>query len=372
MKLRVLLIVMCAVLLVVPAALAETTATMSVSGDVETNTTFQSRKVENPGSDDFTENAWTNDGRTKITFEGMLEGDTGWFASANGQALLKTNGNAEVDDAWVQMGTEGFSVKVGRYELEGLFSKGEDVYIAEAPAQPDRYEGNYWRGRHGDALGNIALIVGGLELGFVLGSGSTTESVVTGVDEAGDLVTADFTFDVNSYAFRPVYKFSTDTLTLKIGGEYGTTMPQEDKFFIGAVVTDNKYQQNRMGGAIDLSGTFGSVEAGVASAYGQITGKTVQDVDWADLTQMAVFGWAKIAVGEANTLGLGLGYARAEVEDGPNDDKIETYVSFIQQLPVEGLKIKYAASYAGANLETGAGDINNSGFGARVRLNYDF
>jgi hypothetical protein len=40
MKLRVLLVAMCVGLLVVPAAFAELSPTLSLSGDVETNSTF--------------------------------------------------------------------------------------------------------------------------------------------------------------------------------------------------------------------------------------------------------------------------------------------------------------------------------------------
>jgi hypothetical protein len=377
MKLRALLVVMCAALLVVPAAFAETTATMSISGDVETNTTIELQTVEVPGGDDLNSNAWTNDGRTHIAFEGRLEGDTGWFAAALGDAMIATTGSTGVDDAWVQFGTEAFSVKVGRYELNGLFDKGEDVYIASAPAQPARYEGNFWRGRFGGTVDNVGLYFGGLELGFILGGASDDSPIIiTETDpNTGQVTTRVVTlpFSVNAYAFRPVYTLSTDRFTFEIGGEYGMYVPQADKISTADYSGDNNYQENRFGGAFNVVGMFGSTSVGISASYGQITGSEIDDSDMNDVTEMAVFGMAKIPVGEANTLGLGVGYSGVEVDKVGDDNKIEAYVSFIQQLPVEGLKIKYAASYAGANLSPDAGsDISNSGFGARIRLNYDF
>jgi hypothetical protein len=118
---------------------------------------------------------------------------------------------------------------------------------------------------------------------------------------------------------------------------------------------------------------FGASTIGISGAYVKITGKTIDDRDAAETDQTAIFGWWKMAVGEANTVGLGFGWAGVDVENVGNDTKLEGYVVFIQQLPVEGLKIKYAASYAGATLDPDAGDsFDNAGYGARIRLNYDF
>jgi hypothetical protein len=378
MKLRALLVVMCAALLVVPAAFAETTASMSISGDVETNTTVEGQNIEVKGGDDLTSLVWTNSGRTHIQFDGMLEGDTGWFAAAKGDAMIATTGSTGVDDAWVKFGAiDSWDVLVGRYEAWGAFSKGEDVYIASAPAQPARYQGDYWRGRFGGDAGNIALHFGGLELGFILGGAAGDSPViVTETDpDTGNVVTrvVVLPFGLDAYAFRPVYKFSGGSFSMAIAGEYGAFMPQDNKIVTDDYVGDNNFQENRYGGAIDLQGMFGASTIGISGAYGMITGKTIDDRDLDDTTQTSVFGWWKMAVGEANTVGLGLGWAGVDVENVGNDTKIEGYVVFIQQLPVEGLKIKYAASYAGATLDPEGGDsFDNSGFGARVRLNYDF
>jgi hypothetical protein len=379
MKLRVLFVVMCAALLVVPAAFAETTASMSIAGDVETNTTLEWQNVEIKGDDDLTSFVVNNSGRTKIKFSGMLEGDTGWFAAAKGDALISTTGTTGVDDAWVQFGSSGsWSVLVGRYEAWSTFSKGEDVYIASAPAQPARYEGNYWRGRFGGDAGNIALQFGdSLEIGFILGGAAGDSPViVTETDpDTGNVVTRVVTlpFGLDAYAIRPVYKFSGESFAMTIGGEYGTFLPQDNKIVTDDYAGDNNYKEDRYGASIDLQGMFGASTIGLSGAYGKITGKTIDDRDAAETDQTAIFGWWKMAVGEANTVGLGFGWAGVDVENVGNDTKLEGYAVFIQQLPVEGLKIKYAASYAGATLDPEGGDsFDISGFVARIRLNYDF
>jgi hypothetical protein len=258
MKLRALFVVMCAVLLVVPAALAETTASMSISGDVETNTTAEGQNIEVKGGDDLTSLSWNNSGRTHIQFDGMLEGDTGWFAAAKGDAMIATTGSTGVDDAWVKFGSTGsWSVLVGRYEAWGAFSKGEDVYIASAPAQPARYQGDYWRGRFGGDAGNIALQVGdSLEIGVILGGAAGDSPViVTETDpDTGNVVTRVVTlpFGLDAYAIRPVYKFSGESFSMAIAGEYGAFMPQDNKIITDDYAGDNNFQENRYGGAIDL------------------------------------------------------------------------------------------------------------------------
>jgi hypothetical protein len=383
MKLRALVATMCAVLLVAPAAFAETTSTMSISGDVETNSTFEISTTEKgAGNDDLTQTGMTHDGRTHITFDGRTESDSGWFGAAKGDAMIATSGTTGVDDAWVQFGTSSFSMLVGRVEMESAFSKGQDTYIAEAPNMPGRYQGDFFRGRVGGGAGHVQMDfnlgeASAFQLGIMLGGADQgTTYVSTSTDpNTGAVVTEVLSTDigVNVWGARPQFKYSSGSLTVKLTGEFGMYTPKSDKYCVDGYCDDNNASLTQMGGALDVSGTFGSMEAGIASAYGMETGTTIDDADLADTALMAIFGWMKMAVGEADTFGAAVGYQMKDVEDSTTDTGIETYVSYAHQLPVEGLKVTFAGSYAMASTDPEVGEgVDNSGFGVRCRFNYDF
>ena len=373
MKLRALLVVMCAALLVVPAAFAEMSANTSLSADVETNTTVSGDSTEVSGGDDVTSFVFKQTGEVGVALESKLEADTGWFAAGKGKLTLASDGGASAGDVWIQIGkVDGSDIQVGRFGLNGAFSKGQDIYIASAPGAPSRYQGDYWKGEFDGDADTIALHFGGVELGFILGSGDDTSVDIAATDPTtGQVTTSTETFGTNIYAIRPQYKFGGESFTLKVAGEYGMSVPQSTT--LSGYNNDNKFQDVRYGGAVDASFVFGASTVGVSAAYGMKTGKNFDDSDMTDTTETAAFGWWKMAVGESNTLGLGAGWAKVDVDGVSADSKVEGYVSFSQQLPVEGLKIKYGASYAVATLEPeGCDSTSNSGYGARVRLNYDF
>lgn len=384
MKLRALFATACAGLLVAPMAFAEVSSKIGLSGDVETNTTWEYKSIDRGagGSDDLATNSWSNDGRTHLKLTGRVDSDSGWFAAAQGDAMMATSGSTGVDDAWVQFGTSSFATKVGRYELEGLMSKGEDVYIAEAPTAPGRYEGNYMRGRFGGSAGNIGFDFNfsessKMQVGVILGGQDGNETAIsTSTDpNTGQVVTKVTTlpFGVNVYGIRPVFVFSGGAFTVKVGGEYGLFNAKAERTTVEDVWVENKFERNKMGGAVDFSMNMGAMNFGVAGAYGQITGKMVTGEDYNDQTQMSIFGWFKMAVGEADTLGLGVGWLQGETDNVSDSDGIQSYVSYIHQLPVEGLKIKFAGSYAAGTLSPDNGkDQDSDAYGVRMRLNYDF
>jgi hypothetical protein len=361
MKLRVLA-VFCAALLVAPAAFAELSATMDVSGDVETNTNVE---FKDEGSDNYM--SWGNDGRTHIKFEGRVEGDNGWFAYGKGDAMISVSGTTGVDDAYVEFGTESFSFLIGRYEAPGAFGKGQDTFIAGAPGAPGRYQGDYARGRF--PVNNIALkFAGGFELGVIVGGldagtiyGVTTDPD-TGLTTPGviEIETA-----TNGYGVRPHYTLSTDAMTLKIAAEYLTLMPQN---------TDaSDAQTNQFGGSLNAEFNLGGT-LGLSVAYGALTGQDDAGDDLLDQNTLSTFLYYTMPVGEGNSFGVGGGYTMLSVEDYTDDTMFEGFLSFNQQLPVEGLWIKYALSYAGASfdLDSGTDPDDTSSFGGRVRFNYDF
>ena len=379
MKLRALFATACAGLLVAPMAFAEVSAKIGMVGDVETNTTWEYFTTENgAGSDDLNSNSWTNDGRTHLKLTGRVDSDSGWFGLAQGDAMIATNGTTGVDDAWVQFGTSSFATKIGRFELEELLTKGQDTYIAEAPLRgAGRYEGNYFRGRFGDKIGNIGFDftfsdTSKMQIGVILG-GKDVNSTLLSVDSTGALVESTASFGANVYGIRPVFILTSGAFTAKVGGEYGMTSAKAEKIASGDVWVDNDYEKSQMGGAIDLSMTAGTMTFGLNGTYGQTTGQWVTGEDVADLTQMAVFGWFKMPVGEADTLGLGVGYFSNDTEDVVTNDSVESYVSYAHMLPVEGLKMTFAGSYAMATADIDGGSSQDSSvYGVRMRMNYDF
>lgn len=348
---KIVLIGMCAMLLLAQGVLAEMTTTMKIFGDVETNTTAEFLKEEADDGDIETTNI-TNEGRTHIKFEGRTEGENGWYGAAKGDAMISTNGSTGVDDAYVEFGTSSFAFRVGRYEAESGFAKGEDVYIAAAPGAPGRYEANYARGRFGAGHGNIGLHFSpsdNLKIYLDTVVGHTTQDDVT----------------VNVFGVRPLVKFSNDAFTVKLTGDMLKSVPQD---------SDSDYDLTKWGFGVDASTTFGGVTVGAAVARGTVSGTDVDNVDWDDAYTLSTFGYMKMGVGEADTVGAAIGYTMLSYDESDDEAKnLEGYVVYIHQLPVEGLKIKFAGSFSTAAIEPEYGsDADNTAFGVRMRLNYDF
>lgn len=395
MKLRVLLVVMCVGLLVVPAAFAELTPTLSLSGDVETNTTLYGDSTEVKGGDDLTAIVTDQGGRVRLTIEGKLESDTGMYAAAKAQSMNGMNGIASVDDAYIEVGKNTFGYKIGRYEFEGLYSKGNDILIVTPENIPGvyyrgRYEGNYARGRFSGGIDNHGLTWAGdtsfVQLGIVYGGLSQDGPILittTDPDTGVPIQTiVDLAFTVNAIGFRPVYKFSGDTIQFRVGFDFLTYRPQDDKIATDDYVGDNKFEGNLMGTAGDIQWTFGAGTLGLSLGYGLRSGKTVDGGDQDEIGQMSSFLWLTFPVREADEFGFGVGYQSQEVThklDPAIKDKkdkgtnFETYLSYIQQLSVESLKVKYAVSFAQTSADPYVGDgFTSNRWGLRVRFNYDF
>ncbi|GAK61449.1 hypothetical protein U27_01349 [Candidatus Vecturithrix granuli] len=349
--LRYAMIALCAMLLLAQGVWAEMTTTMSISGDVETNTTAEFLSEEGTDGDTDTSNM-TNDGRVKVTFKGRTEGENGWYGAAVAQPLVSTDGATNVDDAYVEFGTSTFAIRVGRYEGEGGFSKGEDVYIAAAPGAPGRYEANYARGRFGTGYGHV---------GFHF---SPSDTLKLYVDTTIGHTTQD-DVAVNAFGVRPVVKFSNDTFTVKVTGDMMKFVPQD---------SDSDYDQTKWGFGVDASTKVGGVTIGAAVARGTVSGTDVDNVDWDDEYTLSTFGYATIPVMENDAIGAAIGYTMLSYDKSDDEAKnLEGYLVYIHQLPVEGLKIKFAGSFSTAAIEPEVGsDADNTAFGFRMRLNYDF
>jgi hypothetical protein len=332
MKKLVILTVL-AMMVFAPQAYAD----MSIGANVETNTTFSGASN---GSDTTT---YTNDGRVEVVIEAKTENDDGMFAAGKGCFEVKVDGGLGECDVWFQIGNPSFSLKVGHFENEGLFSKGQDIYVAGTGAA-DWYEVNKARGRAPDGMGVV----------FNLGENMTLDTKLS-YDNDGSM---------NQLGVRPVLILSAGALNIKAGGEYLMMSPFD---------SDSDDEETWFGAGVDVSIAMGNITIGGSGTYGknEVTTVTVDDttgesmtVD-AEETYMSDTVYLKLAMGDS-TLGLGAGYT---MEDESEANEMYAYVSYDMPLPVEGAAVKFGASFASG--DDGA-DGEPTAYGARVRFFYGF
>jgi hypothetical protein len=310
-------------------------AEVSLSANVETNTTFEA-KTTSAGADTM---HFPNDGRVEVILESRTENEDGMFFAGKGCFEVKVDGGLGECDVWAAVGTSSVTLKVGHWEAEGLFSKGEDVYVADAGAA-DFYEANKVRGRSPDGLGLI----------FSMGENMTLDAKMAYDNSDG----------INKLGFRPVVILSAGVLSIKAGGEY-LLETEED--------TDSDYENTWFGGAVDLALSVGdNITIGGTATYGKNETTTVMEdgstVD-SEETYLSDTVYVTIAMGD-NTLGLGGGFTQ---QDEADTNEMYGFVSYAMPLPVEGAKVKFGASYSTGDAGT---DDDPSAFGARVRFNYTF
>jgi hypothetical protein len=78
------------------------------------------------------------------------------FFAGKGSVLLNTDGEATVDDAFIQFGNSAWDFQLGRFEAINLFPLAKDTLIVHA-IDDSVYEANKVRGRVGDGGGQIAF-----------------------------------------------------------------------------------------------------------------------------------------------------------------------------------------------------------------------
>jgi len=321
-----------ATLVFTPQAFAE----QSLSANIETNTTFESHSN---GTD---ETIYINDGRVEVVIQATTENSDGMFAGGKGCFEVQVNGGIGVCDVVFMLGNPSFTLKVGRYEDEGLFSKGQDIYVAGTGAS-QWYEANKVRGRDVDALGVI----------FNMGENMTFGTRL-GYDNDNDL---------NELGVRPYIIVSSGALKIKAGGEYLIMKPFD---------TDADDEETWFGGAVDISMNLGNITIGGTATYGknEVTTVVVDDMTGAsstvdsEETVMSDTIYATIAMGD-NSLGLGAGYT---MEDEADTNEMFGFVSYAMPLPVDGAAVKFGASFASGD----DGVDEPTAFGARVRFWYEF
>jgi hypothetical protein len=312
----------------VPSTYAE----LKWGANVETNTTFET------DSNGTTENYYTNDGRVEVVVEAETKNDSGYFVGGKGCFEIGVNGSVGACDAFFKLGNASYTLKVGSWEAEGLFSKGQDIYVAGTGAAW-WYEANTVRGRGVDGMGVI----------FNAGENLTFD-VKFGFDNDGD---------ENLIGVRPVVKFSSGNFTVKAGGEYALINPFD---------TDSDVEYTIFGAAIDVSVTMGNITIGGTGTYGKeewtdVDADTGVSTD-GDETTMTDTAYINVKMGD-NTLGLGAGFTQQDEEDV---NEMYAFASYAMPLPVEGAWVKFGASFASG--DNGSEDLTS--FGGRVRFFYGF
>jgi hypothetical protein len=327
---KILLCVLVASLLVVPAAVAE----INWSANMRSQWTVESASN---GADTM---SISGGDRLLLTLESKTENEEGMYAAGKGQALLKTDGTAAVDDAWLELGTSSFSVKLGRFEAEGLFAKGEDVFVIEAPGGPGTVETNKSRGRTnaGAAIKFSPSETMAIEIATALG----------GADDYQETA-------VNQVGFRPALILSAGALSASVGADYYMLMPQDSDL-------DTEYTALGAGGKLEFS-LSDTITLGGAFGYLDEEGKDAAGDTVEEETTMSFSGYLTMAMGDS-TLGVG---AMMTMRDEADDSHLQGFVSYAMPLPVEGATVKFCPSFASySNGE------DTSAFGGRVRFEYDF
>jgi hypothetical protein len=317
------------------------------SADAEIDTTYDSL------SDGSTIGTADLGGRIRLTAEGKTENkDTGFFVAGKTEVLAKINGSAAIDDAWGQLGTKTFAVKIGRFEGEALLEPGEDVYVAKAYTDP--YKVNNARGRDNGGIAvnfnpSDSLMV---ELGAIYGQGSSALSY-------GDEAVA---IDINKFGFRPLVKFTAGNITVKGGADMYFETPKDQDI-------DGTYSEIGFGGEINAKVSNITVNVGAGSSKNKVEDYDILYGASLEETITTIMGFVNIPVGE-NLLGFG-----AAMTNLDEADVNETYGFAVYELklPVENAWLKFAVSFASAtDVPTDDGTEDVTDVGGRVRLNYTF
>ena len=141
-------------------------------------------------------------GRIEANLTGRVEGNGG-FIAGKASAILGRTGSASTDDAWVQIGTAAFDVKLGRFEATDLYPT-----PADAARIGGLYGTNALRGRFSDNRAHAAAT-------FNLGTGVALELGLVDVKDVGAAGGAK--------GVRPVLSYGAGPLSLKLGLESGKT-----------------------------------------------------------------------------------------------------------------------------------------------------
>lgn len=274
-------------------------------------------------------------GRVEFNAAGRAEANGG-FVAGRGTVLIGKDGGAAVDDAWVQVGTAAFDVKLGRFEAADTWPVGMDV-IVERAGSGSYYHGTHLRGRF---TGNEFHAAGTANFGGGL-------SFELGVAQTKDLTTntsVSNSTGQKAKGVRPVLTYSANGLTIKAVVESGKTIDEDHKL-------------TGFGGTVGFEVGGGTINVNLAS------GKVKDDVTGVseksnNVGVTTVFG----------PLGFVVDYAKNE------DEKIlTTYAAYsIPLFGIKGASVIPAASYSRAKNANGVAGVSQNSAGLNIRLRYDF
>lgn len=281
------------------------------------------------------DSTYKQDGRLELNVTGRHTMGDNFFAG-KGSLLIKTTGDAVVDDAYVQFGNSTWDLQAGRFEAVNLFPKGKDTLIEHVEAV-DVYEANMTRGREGDDTGQFALHFNAsesvkFELATLYGDPNideTTEDKATAIS-----------------GIRPSVTFAAGAATITAGYE-------SVKYDLAA------------GGEVKKSGYAVSANFDVAAANVNLAATFGKDHETDEkVTSMM----ANMTYGN-----FGLGLIASSVDEGTSDDPslLTTYIAYtVPVLDIENATVTFAGSYSTAD-KVAAG-TNDKVTAARVRFNYGF
>lgn len=245
------------------------------------------------------------------------------FVAGKAAFLAQKTGGVATDDMWIQVGSTGGDVKLGRFEAADLFPLAQDTLVNHAG---NVYGTNTLRGRKDGsqfhAAGTLNLGTGlSLELGVV-----ENKSSAKGV--------------------RPVLSYAAGPLSARVGFEAG-------KYAAVGGATAND--------VLGVGATVGYDFGGFKLTGNLASGKT----DVATRNKQSAFGLTAAAGG------LVVGLISAKTEAAAGENKVHTaYASYkLPLFDIQGASITPALSSSTGKTAAGVETKENS---LRVRLNYVF
>jgi hypothetical protein len=269
---------------------------------------------------DYTSETDTNlgaGGRILVDINGEKALDNGTFAGFKVNPTWSQEGEAKVDDLWVQVGVKNdWSLKAGNFEATDLSVAGQDTYVASV--------GTATMYRAKDARGRVTESNGG-QLTF-----NKT------MDDAGFELTARSTDDGDTLVMRPVVTYAADSLSFAVGAEVPVMGNEgdDDWYGVGATTTlqatDALSVTLRAAFKSDDDADVDSMTAGIGAQYQNffaavLYGEDDADVDTSDAEEFQYYASYKIpAVMDIDNFDIYLAaaYSEGEVNGVDADDVV--------------------------------------------------
>ena len=258
-------------------------------------------------------------GRVELNAAGKT--DSGGFVAGRASYLAKKDGNAGIDDMWVQFGNASGDIKLGRFEAADLFVVGKDTVVEDDGVSGFR---NTLRGR----FGNNGTYGEGIAHGALTLNAAPGLSIELGIVSSR-----------KNTGVRPVVTYTAGDFTIRAGLESGKT-PDGSKISGGGITVGTAVA----GGAVNVSFGSGKVAGLKGSSFGV----------------NATFGPA----------GIGFIHDRNDLAgNGGTRKENNVYVAYSLPLFNTGATITPAIAYSKAS---GPGTDSNAPVTARLRVNYAF